>query len=161
MMVVLNRGYSLIEVIMVLACFLVLSAFCVHRLPGMQSFSVKSELSRVLSILQFARSYAVLNQKAVTVCGSEDGLQCDGSWSKNILLQLHAQRLTVFRTRLPLNGRLSWSGGGRRNVLKFNARGDSLGFQGRFKVCHTRLNKCTCLVVSPSGMLRNESNCVE
>lgn len=90
----LNRGFTLIEILVVIGILTVIIAFGMTiNLSAFTSGTLQSEESKIVSILQRARSHAMANMFAssFTVCYvssnyviSHDGI-CDGSGTDEII----------------------------------------------------------------------------
>jgi len=84
-----QRGIGLLEVMVVLFLTAVLLVLAVPSFKSLfQRNQTKTELSQLQQALQFARSQAILQQTAVTVCPSEDSHQCSerANWAAEKLI---------------------------------------------------------------------------
>lgn len=77
-----QRGMTLVELMVALAIAAILATI---GFPSMSTFiqnnRLLSQTNALLGSLNQARSHAVARGRAVTVCGSAGGADCDGSWS--------------------------------------------------------------------------------
>ena len=80
----LQRGVSLIELMVTLAVVGILAAVAVPTMTGLiDANRLTGTSSELTASLQLARSEAVRRRSSVTICGSSDGVTCDGDdWSR-------------------------------------------------------------------------------
>lgn len=78
------QGFTLLEVMVTLAIAGILVAIGV---PGLTTFIANnrmvSQVNTMVGIMNAARVEAIAQRRTVTVCGSADGVACNGSWSNN------------------------------------------------------------------------------
>lgn len=78
------RGFTLLEVLVTLAIAGILVAVGV---PGLTTFIANnrmvSQVNAMVGMLNAARVEAIAQRRTVTVCGSADGVACNGTWSAN------------------------------------------------------------------------------
>ena len=99
--------------------------------------------------------------EVVDVCGSADGVVCDGGWSQGIRLQTAGSQLIRYWPIGHNSVRLSWRGSfGRNHHLKFAPSGFTLGQLGRFYLCanSAELHRSQAVVISASGRQRIEAS---
>lgn len=79
-----SRGFTLLEVLVTLAIAGILVAVGV---PGLTTFIANnrmvSQVNSMVGMLNAARVEAIAQRRTVTVCGSADGVACNGTWSAN------------------------------------------------------------------------------
>lgn len=75
-----QKGFTLIELMMVIAIAAILLAVAVPEFTSlMRKNELRAEFSKIHSTLAFARSEAVARNEHVAICSSSNGLECNGS----------------------------------------------------------------------------------
>jgi type IV fimbrial biogenesis protein FimT len=157
---VLSRAFSLLELMLVLVLMGVALVFAV---AGFHAFSKQSTASaaiqRLYADIRLTQSTAIRRGHTVVLCGSQDGLVCDGDWAAGRLIEdlQMGQRLRYDRLGA-FGGKWVWrSSFGRNDYLKFAPTGFTLGQQGRFYYCPKSESIAErAVVVAQSGRLRVE-----
>lgn len=170
----INRvtGFTMIEMMMTLVILAVLIAVSA---PGLSSYIKNNRmLSQVYSmraVLNGARSEALAQRTAVTVCRSENGTSCSGdAWNKGYIAFIDADRdgkvddladprifsATVIDAE---SLDISYSNGdptdAESNVVSFDSQGYARDFGGTFTLCDSRGETAARgVIVSPSGSVR-------
>lgn len=113
-----NKGFTFIELIVVLAIIVIIASIAA---PGMQGMLAGNRLISVsntlVGALRYARSEAVTANQAVSVCSSADQASCGGSWADGAVV-VRADN-TVLRVLPALPGDVTVAG----NAIQFNADG--------------------------------------
>lgn len=148
------RAFSLVECIVVITLILTLSLL---SLPIVPSWWQRHRLGLVVSHLHrsisFARTWAVLHQTDLVLCGSADGKRCDGDWSSGWLILPRHSQLPIRVMQHASSVRIRWVGNHRKRAgIYFQASGGTAGQQGRF-ICSVGKFKQT-LVLIRSGRVR-------
>lgn len=126
-----NSGFTLLELIIVLALISIVMAFAI---PSMQSFSqndrLTTNINTLIGHLAYARSEAVTRSAQVVVCASNDGLSCSGSWSDGWIVYIDADGDNSFtageeiiRTNQALEGGNTLSATGIGTQITYDNRG--------------------------------------
>lgn len=130
----ITRAFSLLESLVVLSLIAFLSLLSLHVLPDWwQRHALSHTVAQLRQSIYFGKTWALLHQKDVVLCGSVSGVRCDGGWSAGWLIVVHqsGQRLMVVQHKPTVNVR--WVGNHRQRLgVLFNAAGHTTGQQGRF-----------------------------
>lgn len=117
--------------------------------------SAQSSVSELIADLHYAQSEAITRNSAITLCGSRDGIHCDGDWSSGRLIINLASHHRYRYRHIKSRGRWFWrSSFGLNDYLKFAPTGFTLGQQGRFSYCDSPSLPMKQVVVSASGKFR-------
>lgn len=77
-----SRGFTLLELLAVMAIVAILAGLAVPGMRGMiSSGKVVSERDTLADAVRLARSEAILRERFVQLCASEDGLECGGDFA--------------------------------------------------------------------------------
>lgn len=152
---------TLLELLVALSLLLIFISMAV---PVWHSFLVRGRVTalanRLVAAIHFARNEAIERNQTVTLCGSRDGLHCDGPWSQGQIIQLAATKhLLRYYKKYPSDYHLLWrSSLKKNNALNFTAEGFTQGQQGTFYLCPPSDEKqaAVALVVTRSGRLRRD-----
>jgi type IV fimbrial biogenesis protein FimT len=88
------QGFSLLELMVVLALALVLTALAVPSYQGlMQRWALSREAQTLVDDLRHARAQALARGQPVSICPSIDGLACaaHADWGRGWMIFLDAQ----------------------------------------------------------------------
>jgi len=146
-----DQGFTLVELMVTLALLAVIANIAVPALEGLITRNRQQALmEQVASALNNARAEAILQRRAIEVCGSHDGKKCSADWSSGWLVRTSDGRI-LHRVQLPPHDALRWSGF--QQSIKFDNNGSSPFSNGRFYQCHKQ--KVTWqLILSRQGRLR-------
>jgi Tfp pilus assembly protein FimT len=134
--------------------------------PGMQQFWQRHRLNSVtwdvFTVLQLAQTIAQERQQAVVVCGSEEGLQCDGQWAKGLLLfHGHAgwvdtpdNLIRFYANRDSDSVDIDWRGFLSHDYLRFDASGIGRAMSGRFTLRSLHDARTQSIVLNRIGRMR-------
>lgn len=149
-------AFSLVEILCVLALVAILLVISAPSLRvWYQRYQLETISRRVSQSLTFARLAAIHQQRAVTYCGSLDGLHCDGSWALGQIVVTDANQVLQYKGSLAEGYCLSWRGNvGLQQGIEWQADGTTVG-QGRFSIwrCDAKDERVE-LVISISGRVR-------
>jgi prepilin-type N-terminal cleavage/methylation domain-containing protein len=130
-----NKGFSLAELMLVLALTAIVAAFAIpsYRLIIAKT-NMKLACQQVENTIATAREAAINHHDAVIFCGSQNGLSCDGNWSEGqLILHKHSSQTIAYGPALPVGIMLEWRGNlGRNQALEFTPLGLSAGQWGSF-----------------------------
>ncbi|SDX36877.1 GspH/FimT family pseudopilin [Marinobacter mobilis] len=143
-----SRGFTLIELIVTIAVFGVIIALAAPSFQNMViSNRVAFDRDEFFNLLQFARSEAIKNGTAVTICKSSNGSSCDNSlgWNGGWLLfadtdrdgVLDASGDKVIKSVDPLEGLVVVTQSNGDNLVTFESRGLLIDGDGVFTFSHS------------------------
>lgn len=96
------QGFTLLELMVTLTIAGVLVAIGV---PGLTTFIANnrmvSQVNTMVGTLNAARVEAIAQRRTVTVCGSADGVTCDGTWSSNWIAFIDVNANGAINTTVP------------------------------------------------------------
>lgn len=164
-----QRGFTLVEMIVVIALITILVAIGVPSYRYVTTTSrVSGEVDALLGDLQFARAEAIKEGRTVSACPSSDGTSClnGTSWNTGWIVfsdvngngSVDSTQDTVLRVQKPFTGSDSFSANdGPRSFITFNREGFAIGLTGQVTIT---LNDSTnnptytrCLEISVIGAL--------
>lgn len=150
-----QRGITLIEFIIALALVGILLSLAV---PGftklVQDNRDKALLNLLQGQLQQARARAITTNRQHRLCGSSDGVSCNGDWASHWLLVTANASQTLQQQQLPTANGLCWRGFSQD--IRFQPNGTTPVSNGRFNLC--RGGKTVwALTINRQGRVRDSS----
>lgn len=130
-----QKAFSILELLIALT---VLSILISIIPPSYSHFIERNHMQvtrdQLIAHLHFTRAQSINTRRSHTLCGSDDGQNCNGNWNSFwLVLRTHDQQL--IRRFAPENkGQLCWRGFGGNQVV-FRANGMSSASNGRFALC--------------------------
>ncbi|GAB3280573.1 GspH/FimT family pseudopilin [Parahaliea aestuarii] len=156
----LERGFTLIELMVVLA---ILAILLFVAAPGFQDLirnnRLVSEVYALRATLANARSEAMARRAAVTVCPIDSAQNClvGSDWSSGYKSFLADPNQPFQVKNLESNAIAVLFDGG--NQVRFDQRGNALGFDGAFTFCDQRGEEhASSLILSPVGSVRSATD---
>tara|TARA_R110001599_G_scaffold353823_1_gene599186 strand:- start:70510 stop:71130 length:621 start_codon:yes stop_codon:yes gene_type:complete len=163
-----ERGFTMIEVMIVLVVVAILVTVAA---PGFQNLignnRIISEVYTLRATLNNARSEAMARRAQVVVCPSVDGAACADSddWSTGYIAFVDTDRDNVADPDDPDEEIIQVEAEERAvdiafnnavRLVRFNAQGVALGFDGAFTFCDDRgAEDARALIVNPVGTVRS------
>jgi type IV fimbrial biogenesis protein FimT len=161
-------GFSLIELMMVIS---VLGILLMVGAPSLRNLiadnRLLSEVFALRATLNNARTKALSQRSFVTVCRSGDGAACNGSWNQGYIAFTDFDgdgvldpnsalgNDTMIQAKVLDNSTLDITYSNGANRIRFNSRGNALGFSGTIKICDDRgPEKARGMVVSNVGSVQ-------
>lgn len=154
--------FSLLEFILAMSIGLILLLCAVPSYQHLQAANTTTTIVRQMATaIHDARSEALAQGKMVALCGSGDGLHCDGQWQAGqiMILEQDGQLLRVF-PGVASGERLWWQSSlGHNDILKLAPTGFTDGQRGSFYYCprHGASQYGAKIVVSDSARVRVET----
>jgi type IV fimbrial biogenesis protein FimT len=164
-------GFTMIEMLMTIAIAAILTSLAIPSFRYItNSNRIASELNGLLGDLQLARAEAIKEGRTVTVCESDDGLNCTnsndwrGGWivfSDPTNVGIYDLGETYIRKQKPFSGTDTFVASNNRSVISFNREGYAVGMpaNGTLLTLHDSTNTDSwtrCLVVNFSGQMTSE-----
>jgi len=152
-------GFTLVELMVVLAVFTILAAAGIPALQAMLTdHRHAAQVNTLTSYIHRARAEAVRHGHPVTLCASPDAASCNGNaWDQGWLLFADVDGDGVMDdadTRMAVEDPLGQAGATyNRSRLTFRHDGTT-AFNGTFTVCDARQTRVRQLVISRGGRLR-------
>jgi type IV fimbrial biogenesis protein FimT len=139
------RGITLLELLFTLAILALLTSLAVpafsHTLKRSSNYTLANQIIR---LVQYARSESVVRRRVITLCGSSDQQQCNGQWSKNILVFVdynqngrkdNEDRLLSISPGVKAGESLQWRSFGNKPYLQLHPDGRTRYQNGNFTYC--------------------------
>ena len=151
-----HAGFSLIEYVLVMVITAIIAVIGMASWGGYaKRKALTVALGQVFSAVHVARELALQQHASIMLCGSSDGLHCDGRWHQGQLLKIMPQDRLISRLPgFPSFIRIEYRGSFGRNSIVFDQLGFAPGGHGRFILRVKGLLLQRQLVLSASGRLR-------
>ena len=160
-----NKGLTLIEVMLTLAIIAIIASFAAPSFNNlMRRQQVSGEADVLFSLVYFARSEAIKRNKVVTICKSDDGMVCGGSWSNGWIVFVDNDKdgnrdsgeIFISSGKIGEGYQLGWTAFGSNNYIRFTANGLTLSQNGTFKLCPSDLDVrfARAVVISKTARVR-------
>ena len=137
-------GFTLVEMMIVISVLSILMSLSVPSFSAMfKRHKASGEADNMVSLIYLARSEAIKNNQVVTICRSENGLECGNDWKNGWLIFVDNNRNgskdineKILRSGQAGNGyQLSFRAFGSTRYLRFTPLGITLAQNGTFKLC--------------------------
>jgi type IV fimbrial biogenesis protein FimT len=158
-----NKGFTLIELMIVIA---ILAILFVVAVPAYKNLQVRQKINGqanfLFSVVYQARSEAIKRSSVVTICKSNNGQACGGTWSDGWLMfadqdadgALEPSENMITAGRLDSQIDTTWSAFGSNNYIRLTQRGMTLAQNGTFKLCPENGDPSFARVVVVSKLAR-------
>ncbi len=148
----LLRGMMLPELLVIVVLVGMLAVFAVPSLTQLVESNRSRALTELLrATLIQARTHSILSNRDVRVCGSSDGLQCDGDWQRGWLV-LDSSDAPLSSHQLATYDQLHWLGFA--NEIRFRRNGTAPLGNGRFVICQRSRGVGWQLILNRQGRIR-------
>jgi type IV fimbrial biogenesis protein FimT len=133
----LQKGFSMVELLFGLAIFsLMLSLVIPQGRVFMGKNRAIASVNELRAALQFTRISAIKLGECVTLCGSRDRKQCDGSWQEGQIVITDSHNVLRVLSKIFAGDKLIWKGGiGAREQITFLPNGKPKEQKGHFYYC--------------------------
>ncbi|ART62523.1 GspH/FimT family pseudopilin [Kushneria marisflavi] len=147
-----QQGITLVDAVITLAVMALMIGWFI---PSMQQWHahhlLDTQMRDVQGLMQQAQMASLNHGRPWTLCGSRDGVHCDGRWK--YLLVLDAGRHV--RYRIQGNDQVSLHWKGLSEALVFHPRLSGSILNGTFYLCHAQQGRK--LIVNRLGRMRFQS----
>lgn len=148
------KAFTLLELLIVLALLAIASTIMLPAMGGLlDRAQLDSQKDTLVSHVQTARSHAVKYAILTDMCGSSDGMHCDGQWQSGWLVRERAPARILLRHELDA-AKLDWRGFSPEIV--FHPNGTTPSSNGRFSICSDKSTPGWELILNRQGRLRAE-----
>ncbi len=136
-MSVRKRGFSLIELLIVLSIIAVIATFGIISFTSFQQKAQAQLLqSQLLRAIQLTRNEAILRHELTLLCHSRDQLTCSGNWQDGFIVKTTERVIYGFQSSFSEKGILHWRAFPRgREQLEFLPTGFPHAENGSFWFC--------------------------
>jgi len=164
-----SLGFTLIEVMMVLAFILLFAAFAI---PSYRMFVLRNhqtaEINTLTNAINFARSEAIKRHAIITICPNAHTISCEENWSSgwivfvdtnNSATIINPENILQRYGEVPTNTELVWRGTLGKNYLQITPQGISRQ-SGTFTFYPDSKNSeiSSEVIVSPTSRIRVVTN---
>jgi type IV fimbrial biogenesis protein FimT len=140
-----TSGFTLMETLFVLLIISILTLMAGNAWHALQQrMEARAAVALIASSLYAARNAAITRQMPVSICGSRNGLACDGQWQSGIMAFVDSaatgvpsspQRILGFYRMPSSNARVTWQAFGMKNLLRYDNMGRTSASNGSFTYC--------------------------
>lgn len=162
-----DAGFTLVEVVVVLAVAAILAAIAIPSLPGLiERQRVSSAVTSLTTHMALARMAAITHRRPAILCPSTTGTSCDpaGDWSNGWMLFLDNDNNRrpgdtddLLRVDLePRSRHLTLPGTRGRPQLRYLPDGRSAGTNLTINICNRKGELLGAVIVNNAGRARTE-----
>ena len=159
------QGFTLVELLLTLAIFAITLQLGLPRLHGLvESWQRLSNVSKLQTQLNLARSSAITKGKNAVLCPINDEQLCSVEWQDRYMVYIDSNRSndydpledqTVSIVNLASGWHVSWRAFGSAHKITFHPLGHLLGQNGSLEVCPPSASEEVGLIVlSRTGRAR-------
>jgi type IV fimbrial biogenesis protein FimT len=131
----MQKGFSLIELLVVISIILVLTLCAIPSFKTYLSHSKEQVLlSQLIRSIQLARSEAITRNAAVTLCHSNNSIDCTGEWKNGAILMEEQKNISTIQF-VATQGKLNWRAARKLEYLVFQSDGMLQPENGTFWYC--------------------------
>lgn len=158
-----QKAFSLVELLVVIIVLAVLTAIAVPNFSRLLEDNRQESLRNLLiAQISQARTNAITHNRQHLLCGSSDGMTCNGDWSSYWLIMAMGKQPSLLHQQAAPAKNVCWNGFG-GNSIRFHPNGTSPTSNGRFSICRTS-GPHWQLILNRQGRVRqgiadNEKNC--
>ncbi|HBZ94754.1 MAG TPA: hypothetical protein DEO91_14005 [Pseudomonas sp.] len=150
-----HNAYSLVELLVTLTLLGILFSFAIPSFSKLLQDNRDEALRNLLhSQLQQTRAQAVINNRQYRLCGSSDGITCNGDWTAHWLIITATPSQLHHLQKLPANNGVCWHGFSRD--IRYQPNGTTKTSNGRFGLCRDG-KTIWALTINRQGRVRDSS----
>lgn len=140
-----SRGMTLLELLVSLSILTILLSLALpalsHTLKRTHNYTLTKQM---IQLIQYARSESIVKRRVITLCGSSNQQDCDGQWSKHILMFVDqnqngkrddGDRLLQVVSTVKSGETLQWRSFGNKPYLQLHPNGRTWYQNGNFTYC--------------------------
>jgi len=152
------KAFSLIELLIATAITALLIVLAIpsyrHLISNNRAQIYANEL---VSLLEFAHTYAVKTGESVIFCSSKNNQSCDSLCQNGrcqdgmIAITENSNKVLKILTPVTSKDNLNWHGSGQ---IIFTPDGFAKGYQGSFYYCHENATNAIVIILNKTGMAR-------
>lgn len=148
-----QKAFTLIELLVVTILLVMLLSLAVPSFQKIIQRNKDETLRNLLvSHINLTRINAITNHKRHSLCGSSDGVTCDGDWGGYwLLLGAGGEKQVMSQHKAPAEN-VCWGGFSGKNI-RFQPNGTSPTSNGRFSICRAD-GQHWQLVINRQGRVR-------
>ncbi|MBT3531839.1 MAG: type II transport protein [Gammaproteobacteria bacterium] len=159
-------GFTLLEALITILILIILGSI---SLPGFKNMIEKhrNELTmrKMLTAIEFAKSSAITRSTLVTICRSNDGLQCSGEWRDGVIVfsdengnrEIDDDDFLIQYFRFDgFEGEIMWRAFQNRQYLQITKLGFTRYQNGNFTFCPKEVNPALAnqLIINRTARVR-------
>lgn len=158
-----STGFSLVELLVVLAVMSILATSGLSFLDAINRYRFLNSVNAQLGMLAFARNAAASRYVSVSLCPSDTGITCGQQWAKGMLafedrngdaVLGEEDKILNFQAHDTQVGRVNWSSFTGRNAVIFNAKGLTPASNGTFLICDQQGRLARNVIINRGGRVR-------
>lgn len=140
-----TSGFTLMETLFVLLIISILTLMAGNAWHALQQrMEARAAVALIASSLYAARNAAISRHYPVSVCGSRDGVSCDGNWQSGIMTFLdiaatgkpsNEQQILGFHRMPSPDATIIWRAFGMKELLRYDNMGRTSASNGTFTYC--------------------------
>lgn len=138
------KGFTLIELLITLTIISVSLGFVFDASRLLDKYQVERQARSIIQAVMYARSSAIKHGESVFICPSNNGADCDKSWSNTMLVYRNNDQSKTYEPTDEVlyqfdlarsKNRIRWGSFGKQHYLEFLPSGMTNFQNGTFTVC--------------------------
>lgn len=160
-----QSGFTLLELLYVLAILLITASFSTPLFSFIENRNAIHSRDKIITIINTARGLALSHAKPVTICPIESNNECGSDWTNGFLIFIdfdnrgqvdNTDEILMTFSALPADHSLVWSSFGSNNYLRFTELGSTDNQNGSFIYCTSSRQPelAQTIIINRSGRAR-------